>query len=491
MSNTRRLALICVFFVAVFAIQPIFAQEDWANQPMEELTTVVVSVNAGSNEIALNRFVEGLRDELNIDLQVVGLPFEEQYALQYLDLQSGANQYDLYVFWPMYMADFAPHLAPLSEIAPNGEAQVIEDMNVDDVHPAYRWVWYFGDELYGVQMDGDAKVLHYRADITEDPANKAAFAEQYGYEYDMQNLTWEQYLDVASFFSQDGDDVYGTAEIADFLAGFFWKDRLVGMGGHLFDYENMTPCYPSIDVCVQAFQHGIDTFAQGSAPEARSFNFDDTRVQFQGEGRAVMHTMWPEGWRLANTESDASTVECQVDVAVMPGFINENGELVRRVEMAGGRVIGLSAASPDNVQEAAYKVLAYISRPENALSMITNEDTLLDPWTQSQMQATNYTYAVASCDNSEARAQQYVDVLLASTEHGYPALQIPGAGRYFEVYERLAREAFSGQITAEEAANRLVEEFNAITDDIGREAQVASYQQYVDTVLKPRNLWDE
>jgi hypothetical protein len=37
----------------------------------------------------------------------------------------------------------------------------------------------------------------------------------------------------------------------------------------------------------------------------------------------------------------------------------------------------------------------------------------------------------------------------------------------------------------------LVEEFNAITDDVGREAQIAAYQQYVDTVLKPRNLWDE
>jgi ABC-type glycerol-3-phosphate transport system substrate-binding protein len=203
-----------------------------------------------------------------------------------------------------------------------------------------------------------------------------------------------------------------------------------------------------------------------------------------------MHTMWPEGWRLANTAGDGTSVACNVNVAIMPGFADENGDVVHRVEMAGGRVIGMSAAAPDNVQEAAYKVLAYISRPENALSMITSTDTLLDPWTSSQMDAANYTYAVETCDNPEARAQQYVDVLLDSTEHGYPAIQIPGAGRYFEAYERLAREAFSGQITAEEAATRLVEEFNAITDDIGREAQVAAYQQYVDTVLIPRGLWD-
>ena len=490
MFKTRLLVILFVFSAILSTSITALAQNDWANTPMEELTTVVVSVNAGSNEIALNSFVDGLREELNIELEVVGLPFEEQYALQYLDLQSGANQFDLYVFWPMYMADFAPHLTSLSAVAPGGEEQVIADMHVDDVAEAYRWVWYFNDELYGVQMDGDVKLLHYRTDITENEDNRAAFEAEYGYAYDMQALTWEQYLDVATFFSQDGDDVFGTAEIADFLAGFFWKDRLVGMGGHLFDYD-MNPCSPSIEVCIAAFQNGIDTFTQGSAPEAQSFNFDDTRAQFQGEGRAVMHVMWPEGWRLANIDNDGTSVTCNVNVAVMPGFTNDAGDLVQRVEMAGGRVIGLSAAAEPAVQEAAYKVLAYISRPENSLSMITSSDTLLDPWTNSQMQPENYVYAVETCDNPEAQAQQYVDVLRSSTERGYPALQIPGAGRYFEVYERLAREAFSGQITAEEAANRLVAEFDAITDDIGREAQTDAYRQYVDNVLRPLNMWDE
>ena len=86
MLHTRRLGLLFAFclLISLQVVYPLFAQDDWANQPMEELTTVVISVNAGSNELALNRFVEGLRTELNIDLQVVGLPFEEQYALQFL-----------------------------------------------------------------------------------------------------------------------------------------------------------------------------------------------------------------------------------------------------------------------------------------------------------------------------------------------------------------------------------------------------------------------
>jgi multiple sugar transport system substrate-binding protein len=492
MSNFRRLSIVilCMLMILVSFTSPSLAQTDWAKEPMKTATEVVISVNAGSNEKALNNLVDGLKKDLNIDLKVVGLPFEEQYGLQYLDLQSGANQYDLYVFWPMYMADFAPYLTPLSAVAPDGETQAIKDLNFDDVAPAYRWVWYFGDKLYGVQMDGDVKLLHYRTDLTEDPANKSAFKAKYGYEYDMQNLTWEQYLDVAKFFTEQGKGVFGASEVADFLAGFFWKDRLVGMGGHLFDYD-MNPCYPSLDVCTKVFQNGLDTFAKGSTPEGKSNNFDDARVQFQREGRTVMHTMWPEGWRLANKAGQGTSVACKVDVAEMPGFKNADGKLVRRVEMAGGRVIGLSNSAPAEVKEAAYKVLAYISRPEIALGMITNEDTLLDPWTKTQMQASNFTYAVSTCDNPKERAQHYVDILTASTEHGYPAIQIPGAGRYFEVYERLSRAAFSGQITAEEAAKTMVSEFNAITDSIGRDSQVKAYRQYVDTVLKPLGLWDE
>ena len=70
MSYTRRI-LILLFSAALLVGIPLSAQDDWANQPMAELTTVTVSVNAGSNEIALNSFVEGIREELNIDLQVV------------------------------------------------------------------------------------------------------------------------------------------------------------------------------------------------------------------------------------------------------------------------------------------------------------------------------------------------------------------------------------------------------------------------------------
>jgi multiple sugar transport system substrate-binding protein len=490
-NNKRHLLVIVAIVLTILAVSVVQAQdEDWARQPMEELTTVVLSVDAGSNEVGFAQFADAIREELNIDLQVVGLEFTDWYALQLIDMQA-ANEYDMYLFWPLYTAEFQPYLARLADIAPGGADQVAADMNYDLLHPAYQWTWKYNNEFIGVQFDGDVKLLHYRADITDDPATQAAFEAEYGYAYNMQDLTWEQYLDVATFFSQDGDAFYGTAEVADFLTGYFWKDRLVGMGGHLFSYEDMSPCYPSPDVCTRAFQNGIDTFENGMVPEARSNGFDDVHAQFRTEGVVAMYTMWPEGWRLANQPNEAtgSSVTCSVDVALMPGF-ERDGEVIHRPEMAGGRIAGISAAADPQVQEAAYKVMAYISRQENALQLIVGDTTLLDPWFEPHMQPEVFDYVVEP-GGCEEKAQNYSDILLQSTEMGYPALQITGAARYFEAYDRISGEAFAGRITAEEATAQLIAEFNAITDDLGREEQIAAHRIYVDTVLRPLGLWDE
>ena len=56
---------------------------------------MVLSVESGAQEKTFQKFAPDLLKEMNIDLQVVAHPFFEQYEIQYLDLSSGAGQYDL------------------------------------------------------------------------------------------------------------------------------------------------------------------------------------------------------------------------------------------------------------------------------------------------------------------------------------------------------------------------------------------------------------
>jgi len=44
-------------------------------------------------------------------------------------------------------------------------------------------------------------------------------------------------------------------------------------------------------------------------------------------------------------------------------------------------------------------------------------------------------------------------------------------------------------VTAEETCTGVQEEFNEITDELGREAQIEEHKNYVDTVLKDKDLY--
>jgi multiple sugar transport system substrate-binding protein len=457
------------------------ADPDWANKPMAQRTTVVLSVESGAQEKTLNSFRDEILEKLNIELKVVAHPFSEQYEIQFLDLSSGSGQFDVLSFWPIYTADFAPFLSQLKDIPSGGADQVWKDLQMDDVHPAYLWAYNYKGDIYATQYDGDVKLLNYRYDLANDPQEKAAFKAKYGYDFDINKLTWEQYYDMAEFFTRPEQNFFGTAEIAGFLAYFTFADRYMGMGGHFFSYEDMTP-FPNMDVCVKAVQHGIDTFSKVSPPEARSFEFEDARNQIIKENRVFFMVQWPDVWAWTGDPS-LSNAEGKVAVAVMPGF-ERDGKLIQRPEMNGGRVLAVNKASKS--QEAAYKVLVFFSDAERTSQLVNNNDTWLDPWRSSHLRPELWSHL---CTTDPKLCQIYVDVIDQATALGYPGLQIRGTGRYHEVVERWSKKAWAGQSTAVETCDGMAKEFGDVTKQLGFDSQLAEWRRYVDEVLKPANLW--
>ncbi len=85
-----------------------------------------------------------------------------------------------------------------------------------------------GIEKWGIADDGTHRampfywcdyIMAYRKDLIEDPKEKSAFRTKYGYDYDIDNLTWDKsFKDVAEFFTRDTDgdgkvDFWGAAEM--------------------------------------------------------------------------------------------------------------------------------------------------------------------------------------------------------------------------------------------------------------------------------------
>jgi len=68
---------------------------------------------------------------------------------------------------------------------------------------------YFGDKLYTLPWHDGPECLMYRRDLFEDPAEQASFRNRYGYEL-KPPVTWQQFTDMARFFTRPHQNLYGT-----------------------------------------------------------------------------------------------------------------------------------------------------------------------------------------------------------------------------------------------------------------------------------------
>jgi multiple sugar transport system substrate-binding protein len=477
------LSVAVVAAMFVFTALPALAQgpDPWALEPMKETTTVKLMMEASPPARTLERFAAQIYDELNIDFQVIQVPFEEKYGLQLADLSSGNQQYDIYVHWPHYIPDLAPFLTPLKDIAPGGIDEVKRDLYWDDVLPGYQWVYMYKGEIYGTQIDGDVKLMHYRYDLANDPKEKEAFKAKYGYELDMNNITWDQALNVAEFFTRPDQNFYGIAEPAGFFNYFFFMDRFNGMGGLEFSYDDMTP-FPDRDLALKVLQNGKDCFDKYSPPGSKSFTYSDANNALWVDGTAFMMPGWPDAWRMANDPATSKFVG-KVAVSIMPGF-ERDGKIIHRPNMSGGRAMWIGSQS--QVKEAAYKVLVFFANPEVTKYLVTDTTSWLDPFRKSHMVPEHFR---TLCRDNFELCQIYVQVQTDSINSGYPEPQITGAPQYHDIIERYNGQVFGGKMEPQEALDNMVKEFDALTDKLGRDQQLKEWQAFVDGVLKPLNLY--
>lgn len=75
--------------------------------------------------------------------------------------------------------------------------------------PVLTQVQQIGDAIYGLPYHDGPECLIYRRDLFEDPAEQAAYAEQYGEPLAVPT-TWQQFERVARFFTRPERGLYGT-----------------------------------------------------------------------------------------------------------------------------------------------------------------------------------------------------------------------------------------------------------------------------------------
>lgn len=425
------------------------------------------------------------------NIEVTTVPFAELYNTILTDQTTGTNSYDAFVMSPQWNADFvaAGILEDLSSSVANDP-----DIQWEDIAPFFRnFIATYNGSIYVIPLDGDFHMIYYRTDIFADAGVEPP-------------RTWEDYLAAAAQFN--GQDLNGDGE-ADYGScipkvrqgqSFWWvidfaSARLQSQGtgqGVFFDLDTFDPLFGPNPAFLRALELFNETTQYGPADEL-TLDLNSTRDLFL-TGRCALTMDWGDIGSLS-IDPERSTMQDKVGTVVVPGATEvldrATGQLVPcdattcpyavdGVNYApfaafGGWGGAVSAAADQQVKDAAYAFFSYLNQPAQSNVDVTIGASGYNPYRLSQFESLDPWVAAGF---SEDAAQNYLGAIEGSlsSENMVLDLSIPSTNRYLQAtLDTVVSQYLAGEFTAEEAAQEIFNQWNEISDEVGRDAQKAAY----------------
>lgn len=441
--------------------------------------TVEVVGDAGHNLAPYDFWAEDFA-EMGINVSVTSVPFEGVYEKLKTEFVAGTGAFDVVTFYPSYIGDFAGngYLLPLDDLMSRDPDSMWNPHQEDVIAPFRELYNRFGGDTYALTIDGDVLVFMYREDLFDDEAEQAAFQEQYGREL-RPPQTWDEYLEVGEFFTREAGETlagetlnepfYGSGEFARRGFSYAWFMTRAASAGVMYFNEEMNPMINSPEA-VNALQNMVDSL-ENAPDDVLNFGYDELRDAFIS-GRLAMVVQWTDVPKKA-ADPNESSIAGNVGVGRVPGTMVD-GEVTHRSMMPVGRVVAVSANTRN--PEAAYCVAKHIAY-NRSLENVSTSLTGLDPYRTSHLENVAPFAELMGQENAEA----YLAGLQDALGDGYPDIFIPGAAQYQDALDLHVNQALAGQMTPQEALDAVAQEWDAITDRLGRDTQQEFWAQALES----------
>ena len=377
---------------------------------------------------------------------------------------------------------------------------VAEQVDMDDyVEYLKPPIGTWDGETYRVSIDGDTHTLAYRTDYYADQAFKDAWTAE-GHEGEWAPpTTWEQVNEQTKFLVGKTDpltglDAYGIVDPLNYSWGgfgfYFLEDRAAPYVKHpddpawLFDPDTMEPRVNNPG-WVQAIQDVIDLMnTEGAYPPDQAIQ-DPNGIsvsQFQA-GTGAMVMWWGDVGAQVRT-SDTSVVGPVVGFDINPGTTRVYNSLTGEWEdtpnvapnnayIGWGIYVTKNAAEDELKRKCAWSAAAHLGGKDLSLWMAAypsgfqpyrNSNFNIDEW-----EAAGYDRAFTE-DYLASNADSYNHPNAANEP------RIPGIFQYYSQAEQELVNGLGSGATAQEIADAIYAAWEEITDQIGRESQIALYR---------------
>ena len=343
-------------------------------------------------------------------------------------------------------------------------------------------------KTYRITIDGDAHTFAYRKDYFGEGAIGGAEVP----------TTWEKVNEVSKALIGQTDPLTGLAAhgFLDPLKGwggfgfYFLEDRAAAYAKHpddpawLFDPDTMKPRVNN-PAWVQAIQDVMDLIQAGAYP-ADQINADPGTTAFQQflAGTGSMLTWWGDVGSSART-SDTSVVGDVVGFSINPGatrvYNSRTGAWEDRENFApnmayiGWGVYVTNRVSGDaKKRRAAWSAAAHLGGKDISLWTAAYPSGF-QPYRNSHFNYEEWEQA----GYDRAFVEDYLGSNADSYNHPNAAIEprIPGIFQYYSIAEDELAKGFAGQYpSAQATADAIAAAWEKITDQIGRDSQVALYK---------------
>jgi multiple sugar transport system substrate-binding protein len=462
------------------AAAPAAAQDD---KPFTGLNVNLLTFNGPQVAEPLIRRAPDFEALTGAHINVIAVAFQDIYDKAFLDASLGVNSFDAYVFNPQWLGDFAGpgYLEDLTD-------RIAADPSIewDDIGPFFRdFSATYEGKTYTIPLDGDFHMVYYRTDLIDTPPT-----------------TWDEYLALAEQFNgqdlnEDGEPDYGSCIAKAKAQQSFWWIISIAAGllqnqgtgqGAFFDTATMEPLLNN-----EAFALALQTYKRTmdyGPPNEINLGVGDTRGLFT-TGRCALSMDWGDigtlalgtyaqdktgavitpGWSQTWDRAAGALVPC--DETTCPHAVDG----VNHAPFAsfGGWSGAVNAAAPPERKDAAYAFLAYMSSPAIANEDVTLGKTGYNPYRISQFENDELWLAAGM---SQGAADSYLGAIGDSLESPNMVLdlRIPRSVQYEQVVlDQQVSSYIAGEQDEATTMQNIVDGWNGITDEVGRDAQLAAY----------------
>ncbi len=299
-------------------------------------------------------------------------PFSNLFQKAATSLATGSQEFNIIVSDSQWLGALAEPgwIVNVSDLIASGHPEFDIEWFDPVVSKAYQYYPDGSDTIWGLPETGDVVVLYVNKEMLLNPDERAAFSAEYGWELpetyeDWYDIDFDQFEQIAAFFTRPEEDLYGTAmqysKEYDFMTMFLYP-FMFSMGGDIWDPAT-GDVYGILNSDVNAAAMEVNRrWLNYQPPGALNYGIPDVvdvftqDKVFSGFQWAAMGAgMIPPG------------TEDKYMVVVPPGYRMEDGS-VRRIYSIGGQPWVINAFNDEAHMRVALDFLTWWYLPETQLA---------------------------------------------------------------------------------------------------------------------------